>query len=184
MRTQDNHAHADCRHKKIGWLDYVILFYNVLIVRLHPYLSLNVHLPFEVAHPAIYPNLENGIRFIRFGERLKRMFHIKLYWENAPAQNYGVWDLKYGQMDWTQVPDTIDLCLDTGHVMLGAKSVPEARTRLLKLLQDRGKQVKHLHIHENDLLHDVHNPIGKVTTNDLLKTLTENRSYIFEKGFI
>jgi len=183
MRSiQDNHAHADCRYKGIGWLDYVILLQNIIEARLHSYLSLNVHLPFEVQHPSVYPHLYKGLRFIRFGERVKRIFNIRLYWENAPAQNYGTWNLKNGQTQWKHIPKTIDLCLDTGHVMLETRSVEEARKNIVKILKKRGKQIKHLHIHENDLLHDTHNPIGKVITKKLLADLTDNRTYIFEKG--
>ena len=183
MRSvQDNHAHADSRYKAIGWLDYVILLHNMIEVRLHSYLSLNVHLPFEVQHPSSYPNLEKGLRFIRFFERMKRIFNIRLYWENAPAQNYGTWNLKNGQTQWGYIPKTIDLCLDTGHVMLEARSVEDARRRIVKILKLRGRQIKHLHIHENDLLHDIHNPIGRVITKEFLTVLIEERTYIFEKG--
>jgi sugar phosphate isomerase/epimerase len=180
--AQDNHAHDDSRYKEIGWPDYAILLKNIIEVRLYSYISLNVHLPFEVQHPSVYPCLKKGLMFIRFGERMKRIFNIRLYWENAPAQNYGTWNLKNGQTQWEHIPETIDLCLDTGHVMLEARSVEEARRNIVKILKKRGKQIKHLHVHENDLLHDTHNPIGKVITKKLLADLTYNRTYIFEKG--
>jgi|SRR3989344_3804737 len=182
MRIQDHHAHADCRYCRIDWRDYVLLFKNILQAKIQNVRSLNVHLPFEVQHPTQYEDVQRGLRYIHFGETLKKLFDIKLYWENAPAQNYGTWDLKNGQTQWQYIPQTIHLCLDTGHVMLGAKSIQEARKRISTILKERGKQIRHLHIHENDLQHDTHNPIGKVITKKLFEDLINNRTYIFEKG--
>lgn len=65
--------------------------------------------------------------------------------------------------------------------MLEAKDDHEARQRIEGILSERGKQIKHLHIHENDLLHDDHLPIGRVITPDLFGKLVEGRTYIFER---
>ncbi len=182
MNVTNRHAHARYGYRMISETDYYNLLRNVIETKLKGYLSLNAHLPLEVQHPRAFSRPNRGLNFIRFGERLKKLFKIKLFWENAPAQKYQTWDLKFGQTDWNNVPDSIDLTLDTGHLILGAKNITDARTRIETVLQDRGKQIKHLHLHENDLAHDTHEPVGKIIDKTLLAKLTQNRTYIFEKA--
>lgn len=184
MRVEHNHAHADTRYKDIGLVDYHRLLKNIVEARKKNYSTLNVHIPFEIQHPSYYSYLK-GIKaytYIVFGEILKKAFRTKLYWENAPMLNYGRWDLARGQTDWTHIPKWIELCLDTGHHMLGSKDVDEARQRIVDILVSRGKQIKHLHIHENDLQTDKHWHSWKVITQDLMEELQRGRSFIFEKG--
>jgi hypothetical protein len=182
MREQENHAHATSRYTYTQEQDYINLLQDVFQVRLHSYTTLTVHLPFEIQHPAIYTNLQNGIQFIEFGESLKKVFQIQLYWENSPELVYGDWALKFGQTDWTHVPGEIDLCLDVGHLMIGCVNDEEARIRIREIVKDRGNQIRHLHIHENDLLHDDHLPIGKIITTQFLEEIISDRTYIFERG--
>lgn len=182
MNVISNHAHALYGYGALKFKDYLNLFRNAVEAKFEGYLSLNVHLPFEIQHPQIYPGFDQGLRFINLGEKLKRLFKIKLYWENAPAQNNKIWTLRHGQTDWVKVPGNIELCLDTGHLILGARTIGEARARIEKVLTERGQQIKHLHLHENDLAHDTHEQIGKVIDKKLLAKLTKNRTYIFEKG--
>lgn len=184
MNIHNRHAHAIYGHGSLSEKDYYNLLRNVIETKLKSYLSLTAHLPFEIQHPKVYLNLNNGLRFINFGEKLKRLFKIKLYWENAPAQNNKIWTLRYGQTDWGKVPGKIELCLDTGHLILGARTISEARGRIEKVLTERGQQIKHLHLHENDLAHDTHEPIGKMIDKKLLAKLTKNRTYIFEKAAV
>lgn len=184
MNVVNSHAHAHYGYGSVTFKNYFDLLMGVIKTKLKGYLTLNAHLPFEVQHPKEYPNLPAGLRYIRFGEFLKQLFNIKLCWENAPTQKEkdGLWSLKHGQTDWNNIPKNIDLTLDTGHLMLGTKDINEARNRIETILAQRGRQIKHLHLHENDLVHDLHNPIGKVIDKRLLAILTKNRSYIFEKG--
>jgi len=182
MRVQDGHAHAVPRYCETGVKDYLNLTRNIIETKFNNYQSLNVHLPFEVQHPSVYTNLDRGIQFIRYGEGVKNLLDIALYWENSPKVNFGTWDLRLDQTDWTYVPRDIDLCLDTGHLILGARCEEEAQWRIRKILEERGDQIKHLHLHENDMIHDNHDPIGQIVTTDLFHELITNRSYIFEKG--
>lgn len=177
----EGHAHARSFYTSVEKKHYSTLFRDAWEVRRRKLTSLNVHLPFEVQHPARYPHLSRGLLFIDFGEHLKRIFKIPLYWENAPEQHFGVWDLVGGQTQWDHVPTHIDLTLDTGHLMLGSADIAEARKRMSTIIYDRGKQVKHLHVHENDLVHDWHWPIGRVITQPIFERLIEGRSYIFER---
>lgn len=182
MRVEDNHAHATTRYKPISKEDYPLLVNDILELIENEYASLTVHLPFQVQHPSVYPDLEAGIRFINYGEHLKKFFGIKLYWENAPEEEYGHWHLKHGQTTWTHVPHNIDLCLDLGHLMIGTSDTTAAIERIDQIIANRGSQIKHLHIHENDLLHDQHRSIGTILSQEYIDSLIKNRSYIFEKG--
>ena len=65
--------------------------------------------------------------------------------------------------------------------MLGSSSVEAAQEEIKRIFNDRKSQIKHLHIHENDLIWDTHNPPDRVITLELLEQITERRTYIFEK---
>ena len=182
IRSQEGHAHAKPRYLETGIEDYLNLVRDFITVQKSGLLTLNTHLPFEIQHPQVYPDLKKGLHFVRYGEGLKQIFGVPLYWENSPEQVYKEWHLKHGQTDWTNIPKDIELTLDTGHAMLGAKNEEDARNRIRALVEQWGGQIKHLHIHENDLIHDEHLPIGRVITPDLLEELIRDRTYIFEKG--
>ena len=92
--------------------------------------SVTTHLPLELQH-RVYLDIERANKLIKFGQFWAALFKVKLYWENAPLLNYGTWELKHGQTDWELVPYDISLCLDTGHAMLGAVSMEEARGRII-----------------------------------------------------
>lgn len=193
MRIDSGHAHADNIYEPTNMTHYEALKRNVqTVVALNedvpeysggPVIySLNVHLPYEIQHPDAYPNLKDGLEFIQYGESLKQQLGVPLYWENAPELVYGTWELAHGQTEWWFVPHTIDLTLDVGHLMIGSKDIPEARTRIEEILYERGKQIKHLHVHENDLVHDEHWTIGKVVTPTNVDVLTAGRTFIYEQG--
>ena len=184
MNVVNGHAHAHYGYGAVTAKYFFNLLKDVIETKRRGYLSLNAHLPFEVQHPKYYARLKIGLKYIRFGEILKKLFQVKLCWENAPAQKETnrLWSLKHSQTDWDKIPKNIDLTLDTGHLMLGVKTIHEARVRIEKILNQRGQQIKHLHLHENDLVHDTHESVGKVIDKKLLVKLTKNRTYIFEKG--
>lgn len=186
MRVEFGHAHAKTRYLPISPLDYFYLLVDVASVKWCRYKSLNVHLPFEVQHPHIYRSTLFSRYFIFFGELLKKKFKINLFWENAPEENYGVWTLKYGQTNWTNVPSDIDLCLDIGHFSLGYPSYRKARQEMDLFLSERGLQIKHLHLHTNNLLEDQHitdvTKVEKDFSKTFISKLKKNRSYIYERG--
>ncbi len=184
IRVDDGHAHAKSRYKETEVLDYINLVRDFVKVQRDKHLSLNVHLPFEIQHPQMYPSLEKGLHFIRYGEGLKNIFAIPLYWENSPELVYRTWQLKNGQTDWTHVPKDIDLTLDTGHAMLGASDSEDARNRIRAILAEWGSQIKHIHLHENDLYADEHWPVGNIITNDFIDEIAAGRTFIFEQGEI
>lgn len=182
MRVEKKHAHAYTNYSLLSWWDYVTLMGSAVEAKVNNYKSLSVHLPFEIQHEGVQ-NLREAISFIYFGEFLKRVFGIKLYWENAPWLKVGSWNLKYGNTVWINLPRDIDLCLDTGHLMLGEKDKRSFLKKLKLIIHDRGGQIKHLHLHENDFRSDQHLAVpGRVITSKMIKELTKNRSYIFEKG--
>jgi sugar phosphate isomerase/epimerase len=182
MREQDNHFHADTRYGETGLPDFINLYKNIVEVERAGGLSLNVHLPFEIQHPTVFKNYQRGAAMIYVGEQMKQLFGVKLVWENAPLLNVGTWDLAQGQSKWGLVPRSIDLCLDTGHLMLGAESIEQARSRIRFILGERGDQIQHLHIHENGLKSDDHLQIGNVIDEELFIELTQGgRTFIFEE---
>lgn len=189
LRIEENHAHAYMIYEPTDLRHFWALLRSFIEAKKNKTLSLTTHLPFEIQHPDEFSTLQQDVAkgFLYYGEFLKHIFHVPLYWENCPIFNVGTWDLQNGQTDWSRIPKSISLCLDTGHLLMGAKSQSEAKERIAQVLQTRGKQVKHLHIHENDLVHDQHldprkrNKKERIITKDLLEKLQGNRTYIFEK---
>ena len=118
---------------------------------------------------------------VKFGNFLAALVRVKLYWENAPLLNYEAWDLKHGPTEWNLVPLKIPLCLDTGHLILSSESIREAQEKILAISKERQEQIKHLHIHENDLIHDSHLAPNNILTKELIQEITQKRTYIFEK---
>lgn len=184
MRVQEGHAHAEPHFRGLQSSDYFVIVKNILQAHQEDYKSLTVHLPLEVQHPSFYPGLNRGLLFINFTETIKNLSNVKLQWENAPICKSPSWDLLCGQSVWDFVPENINLCLDTGHLMLGASSVVEARKRLESILSARGEQIKHLHVHVNNLVSDQHitdpEKIKRVIGEPLLQKLIKDRTYIYE----
>lgn len=182
MRVEHNHAHAYTIYDLLSAKHYLFLIKSVVECKLNRYKTLTVHLPFEIQHKQV-ENLPNANRYIFFGELLKKIFKVKLYWENAPWLNVGTWDLKYGNTNWEAIPSNIELCLDTGHLMLGCKNKSEFYKLLNKVLKKSGTQIKYLHLHENNFISDIHVPVpGKVIDRNLIRKIARNRDYIVEKG--
>ena len=179
-KIQNGHMHAWCVYKPTSWRHYISLFVSVVVGKLLKVQSVTTHIPLELQH-LIYQPKTKGEKLIKFGMSVAALFRTKLYWENAPLLNYGTWDLKHGQTEWDLVSKGIPLCLDTGHLILGAASLEEAQKRIRDIIAERGEQIKHLHIHENDLLHDNHRPPEKIVTPEILSLIISGRTYIFEE---
>jgi len=186
IRIQDNHLHAISYYEQTNLLHFLFLTYSFFVAKNKKSKTITQHLPFEIEHPHIYKNKRFGLLFISFGEVLKKIFNIKLYWENCPVLIVGKWSLRYGQTNWNAIPNGIDLTLDTGHAILGSKDVSTARLRLKNIVIKLKKCIKHIHLHENNLISDKHwKPLSsyakkRVITQTLFQALTKNRSYIFE----
>lgn len=182
MRIQSNHHHAYTVYDLVGFKHYLYLLWSVVECKLRFGKSLTVHLPYEIQHLGLLKGREKAHRFISFGEVLKHLFGVKLYWENSPRLRYGIWDLAHDNTYWHMLPIDIDLCLDTGHLMLGLKSKEEFYERLDFIIQQRGEQIKHLHLHENDLVHDRHWHTRRILTKKVVEKITRGRSFIWESG--
>lgn len=179
MRIENNHAHADTVYGATSFKNYTLIVKNIFEAKFYETKSLTVHLPYEIQHPNHFPQINKGYRFITFTEILKKIFCLKLYWENAPDLEDKKWSLRYGQTSWDYVPYSIELCLDIGHLILGAKNYKEAKERIREIIATRGKQIKHIHVHENNLFSDQH--LKPLKLKQLIKKIIKERSYIYEK---
>jgi len=181
MKVEDNHAHAITYYEGLGLKSFFAIFTSVIMAKFKGLQSLTVHLPLEVQHPQVFKNKQLGLAYIKFGELLKSIFQLKLYWENAPLLEYDTWKLKYGQLNWDDIPEKISLCLDTGHLILGSKNKSDAQNRILSFNKKFLNRIGHLHIHENNLQTDIHKKPKFIITPHILKLITKNRTYIYEK---
>lgn len=180
MKKIKNHLHALSFYEEISIKHFLALWISLLYAKVFSCTSVTVHLPLELQHPNKFKKLGEANNFIKFGEFWKKKFNKKLYWENSPLLIYGKWNLKYGQSSWELIPNNIELCLDTGHLMLGSRNINIARKRIYKAIKDRNTQIKHLHIHENDLVHDLHKKPSKVLNKKIINFLKKGRTFIYE----
>ena len=162
---------------------FVSLLTSVVECKLRQCTSLTVHLPFELQHreAAKLFGTTYAYRLLYIGELLKKLFRIKLYWENAPWLNVTTWDLKYGNTIWGSYLYDLEICLDTGHLMLGCSNKKQFEGRLTSVFKLYGKQIRHLHLSENDFNHDQHNHTRRILTKTILDKITKGRTYIWEK---
>lgn len=189
IRIEENHTHAYMIYEPTDYRHFWALFLSFIIAKRNKTFSLTTHLPFEIQHKSKFSKRQylTAKTLIKFGEVLKKVMKIPLYWENCPIVNVKTWELLYDQTEWENVPATIALCLDTGHLMMNAKNKNEARQRIKTILKERGKQIKHAHIHENNFKIDNHfdprkrKSLNRIITSSLLKEIQKNRTYIFEK---
>jgi sugar phosphate isomerase/epimerase len=179
-QINDGHLHAWCLYESISWRHFLYLGISIVAGKFVSSKSLTTHLPLELQH-SIYTNKKLANKLLEFGTRLASVFKVRLYWENSPLLNYGSWDLKHGQTEWELIPRDVPLCLDTGHLILGVSSTEEAQKKILEIFEKYINQIGHLHIHENDLVHDSHNSPDKIITKKLLEEITKDKTYIFEK---
>src|SRR3989344_5305871 len=171
-QIEDGHLHAWCLYKPISWIHFAYLFFSILISKITTSKSVTTHLPLELQHH-VYPKVKTATKLVKFGNFLAALVRVKLYWENAPLLNYEAWDLKHGPTEWNLVPLKIPLCLDTGHLILGSESIREAQEKILAISKERQEQIKHLHIHENDLIHDSHLAPNNILTKELIQEITQ-----------
>lgn len=144
--------------------------------------ELNFHLPLETQFES-YRNLAAGERFMDLVDTLGTLWGVTPVWENACVLNTKDWSIVENQ---TYIPANRRLCLDIGHLMLGAKSDQEALARIDRFIAQHGEHTFHLHLHINDRVHDQHrcDPllVKEFLGQERFARLIAGRSYIFEKG--
>ncbi len=181
MKIDKGHLHALSLYSDISYLHYFYIFVSLFYAKVRNCKTVTTHLPLELQHPKYFKNYNLAKNLILFAEFWKKVIGIKLYWENAPLLTYGSWKLKYGQTEWNLIPTDLELCLDSGHLILGSKNTKEARNRIMNILKKKGDQIKHLHISENNFISDEHKKPGKVLYEPLLKLMKKGRTFIYEK---
>lgn len=184
MRVQNNHYHAYTLYEPIRWKHFWYLLRSAIEFKLKKGKTLTVHLPLEIQYDSFDPfHTFWAHRFLWFGEGLKQTFNIPLYWENASLLVVGRWCLtERGNTDWKRIPKNIELTLDTGHLMLGCQNPKEFRKLLNAIIHQYGDRIKHLHLHENDLVHDNHWHTTNILTHALIEKITHGRTYIWEES--
>lgn len=182
MRITNNHHHAFTEYNLVNKKHYMKLLWSFIICKIKRGSDITIHVPYELMHIELNDKSILAFKFIAYGEWLKRIFHIPLYWENAPWLDYGTWDLKYipAYIYFELLPTTIEYCLDTGHVMLGMKSKKNAVNLIKHIIDLHGSQIKFLHLHENDLVHDFHLHTDKILTREVVNYITCGRDYVWE----
>ena len=178
MKIQDGYMHAHYRYSPITLYSYLIAIIDIIIAQLLRPKNITFHFPIEIAFPSQWKKYKRGIRFINIIEQVAGFFHVSILWENISWLHTHDWSLKE-QMQWKKVPPKIKICFDTGHAMLGTKN---PRAKITQILTRYGDRIKHIHLHENDLLHDLHLPPHKHLTKPFVNQIIKNRTWIIEKS--
>lgn len=179
MRLINGFLHAHYRYAKITVRDYLLAVIDLLITKIIRAKNITFHLPVEVQFHSHSRFRIDGVDFIKWVGAIGRLLKIPVCWENTAWLNKGDWGLKE-QTSWREIPENINLCLDTGHLILGSRSIQEARERIREFLKRYAKRVKHLHIHENDLIHDEHLAPNKIIDKKLFNEIIKERTWIIE----
>ena len=176
------HPHAKTHFGYLSDSDRVQAITDISLAREMGAAEINFHIPGEIQFVSMR-NEPVGRSFMDFVCGVGQGAGIRVVWENAPLLTAPNWSLAE---QTAFIPQGYDLCLDTGHLMLGASGRDEALARIDAFMNEHGESVKHLHIHINDFQLDLHNndPVEVITFLELerFKRLVEGRTYIFEKG--
>lgn len=177
MKTKDRHYHAHYRYSKLNLWDYIIAVLDLIIAKFLNSKSITFHLPVGVQFKS-YLNNSNWV-FVHRISKLSYYFSISCYWENTALCTVDTWKLKE-QSNLLNIKGDVNICLDTGHLILGSDNIKDARKRILMFLKKYSNQIKHIHLHENDLIHDQHKKTGKIINKKLRNSLIKGRTYIDE----
>ncbi|MBN8548497.1 MAG: hypothetical protein J0M12_04200 [Deltaproteobacteria bacterium] len=176
------HPHATTGYARLSPTDYFNAVTDLVRARALRAAELNFHLPLETQF--IEHQDEASARcFMDFVDAVGKAAGVTPVWENAPLLEDGTWRLI---RNTEHIPHDRLLCLDTGHLILGSRDQTEALARIDTFWDHHGAQVRHLHIHVNDLVHDQHvNDPAKVIEFlglERFVRITANATYIFERG--
>jgi hypothetical protein len=176
------HPHAATSYDLLTLKDYTHALRDLLATRHMAAPEINFHIPNEILFES-QRNIKVGERFMNFVDGAAKLIGVKVVWENAVMIDISDWSLIENH---SLIPENRRLCLDTGHLILGAKDQSEACKRVEDFLTLHGDQIKHLHLHVNDLEHDWHwnqpELVEQYLGSSLLQRLISGRSYLFEGG--
>lgn len=180
--NQNNrHCHAGCRFRPIGMIDYLVGVVDVMTAKLWGCMSVNFHTPYEIQFAKYFDRRKKGQLFVNFIERVGGLVGIKVVWENTNILSTADWSLVSGSQ---RMPESVNVCFDTGHIVLGSKNKREALYRIDKFVSKYGQRIKLLHLHINNLRQDLHINNPDKVVNFLGKKryqkLTNGRWVIFE----
>jgi hypothetical protein len=146
--------------------------------------EINFHIPNEILFES-QRDFVAGEKFMAFVDAVSERIAMPVVWENAVRLKLPEYSLVENQ---SHIPRGRNLCLDIGHLALGASSKEEALGRIDRFEQSYGERIKHLHLHVNDLVHDQHLNDPAVVVDYLgqerFERLVRGRSFIFEAGTI
>lgn len=123
------------------------------------------------------------MKFVRYVSFLSKIFHVRVFWENTNILNTTDWSYIENP---SYIPNDTPLCFDLGHFILGEPSKEAALKKIDSFFSTHGSQIKHLHLHINDLKRDLHNEDQRQVVaflgTERFNKLTQRQTYIFENG--
>lgn len=133
MHKQVKIMHIDTPNDGVSVMDYLLLPFYFFATKLFHFQSIAINLPCEIQYPYLF-SFGKGLDFINFVEKLKKLFHICLYWENSSSDRI---KKTYPNIttSWSLVPDNIDL-------IINMDILKRKRKELKKILDEKGAQIK------------------------------------------
>ena len=169
------YPHATYSYERLNFWSFAVAVKEILLARWLGARNLTFHFPVELAFVSCLNETVGG-KYVRWVEWWAMKLGVQVVWENIVWLSEKDWSLKEKMM-WDHIPFGVNLCMDTGHLMIGSVDpVAEIRSFIKKF----GKRIKHLHIHENDLKHDLHLPPGEVLKPMFIEEITRGRTWMYE----
>jgi hypothetical protein len=171
--------HATTRYAPLILKDWLNAVRDVHTAKNLGAAKINFHLPDEIELDS-RRDLLKGERFMDFVDAIGAASDVRVVWENSYRADTTDFACLENQ---SCIPDNRMLCLDIGHLILLSQDRSEALARIDNFLDRHGPQISHLHLHINDLVHDLHWNDPKIV-KDFLATqrfqrLNAGWNYIF-----
>lgn len=133
MHKQIKIRHINHLNDKISAVDYLLIPVYFLAFKLFCFKNVVMSLPYEIQYPYLFC-FNEGLSFIYFVEKLKKLFQIGLYWESSLSDKV---NKIYPNLSpsWNLVPEDINLIINLD--ILNKK-----KKDLQKIIAERGKQIK------------------------------------------
>lgn len=177
------HPHAYSEYGPLEPKNYLYAFRDVILATEMGGSEVNIHLPYEVQFHQ-FRDLEAANAFMDFVDQVGEAMGIPVVWENSMLLDIHDGFRLIQEADY--FPTDRELCLDTGHLILGSRDQGEARQRVSDFLDEHGERVKLVHFHYNDLEHDEHrwkpDEVEAFFGEALTQRVMNGRHVLFEKG--
>jgi len=126
----------------LGPLDYIFLVFAFILARIIMTKMVIINLPLETQYPYLFNQFWKGDDFIKFAEKLKKIFNLKVFWQNSRPEMLNKFGISNLSITWNYLPKNIDLMINTDNLKKNFARSYSTRKELEKISHEFGKQIK------------------------------------------